>query len=261
MLPLLAACGATGTTSPTDSASMQSEALSASDQGQARGESDEHQPGRGRDQHSFRHVLLVSIDGLHQTDLAQFIQSSPTSALAKLARHGLQYTSAFVNRLDGSPTNPSDSFPGLLALTTGGSSPTHGGWYDVGYARDLFPYSASTPCAGEPGAAAVYDESIDADNTFLWGSGTDDTPTHRLSVARQRIDITKLPYAKKGSACSPVFPHDFIRTNTIFNVVKNAGLHTAWSTSIYLTSSSAVRRVTASTTTLRPISTRIPRRV
>ena len=48
-------------------------------------------------------------------------------------------------------------------------------------------------------------------------------------MARTRIDLTKLPYAKKGSTCTPVFPHQFIRTNTIFNVVKNAGLHTAWS--------------------------------
>jgi hypothetical protein len=186
----------------------------------------DHGDGHGR---AFRHVLLLSIDGLHQVDLARFIKSSPDSALAKLARRGVQYTNAFVNRLDGSPTNPTDSFPGLLALTTGGSSPTHGGWYDVGYARDLYPYSATAPCSGPTGADAIYDESIDVDNTFLWGSATDDTPTHQLAVARTRIDVTKLPYAKHGSACTPVYPHDFIRTNTIFNVVKQAGLHTAWS--------------------------------
>ncbi len=117
----------------------------------------------------------------------------------------------------------------MLALTTGGSSPTHGGWYDVSYTRDLFPYSATAPCAGAPGTAVAYDESIDADLTFLWGSKIDDTPTHLVEVARTRFDLTLLPYAKKGATCTPVFPHQFIRTNTIFNVAKGAGLHTAWS--------------------------------
>jgi len=223
MLPLLAACSSTSNEPQTSSQSSQSEALVQANHNDGREAEHEH------DGRAFRHVLLLSIDGLHQVDLAGFIKNSPASALAKLARRGIQYTKAYVNRLDGSPSNPTDSFPGLLALTTGGSSPTHGGWYDVGYARDLYPYSATAPCSGLPGAAATYDESIDADNTFLWGSASDNTPTHELATARARIDVTKLPYAKSGSTCTPVYPHQFIRTNTIFNVIKKAGLHTAWS--------------------------------
>ena len=73
------------------------------------------------------HVLLISIDGMHQVDLARFIAGNPRSHLAGLAATAIEYTNAWVNRLDGTPTNPSDSFPGLLALTTGGSSPTTGG--------------------------------------------------------------------------------------------------------------------------------------
>jgi len=228
VLPLLVACSSTGGSPDASSTASRTVALS---QGQDRDHTgdDDHASDRDHDGHAFRHVLLLSIDGLHQVDLARFIKSSPSSAMAKLAQRGIQYTKAYVNRLDGTPTNPSDSFPGLLALTTGGSSPTHGGWYDVGYARDLYPYSATAPCTGAPGAAAVYDESIDADNTFLWGSANDDVPTHELARARSRIDVTKLPYAKKGSSCTPVYPHQFIRTNTIFNVIKKAGLHTAWS--------------------------------
>ncbi|MEO7035279.1 MAG: alkaline phosphatase family protein [Polyangiaceae bacterium] len=226
MLPLLAACSSTNV-EPQPATTSQAEALVTDNHG------DNDHRGRDRDHdhdgQAFRHVLLLSIDGLHQVDLASFIKSSPASALARLSRRGLQYTHAYVNRLDGSATNPSDSFPGLLALTTGGSSPSHGGWYDVGYARDLYPYSATAPCSGAPGADAIYDESIDADNTFLWGSATDDVPTHQLGVARSRIDVSKLPYAKKGTTCTPVYPHQFIRTNTIFNVIKKAGLHTAWS--------------------------------
>ncbi len=29
--------------------------------------------------------------------------------------------------------------------------------------------------------------------------------------------------------CIPVFPHDFIRTNTVFEIIRAAGGHTAWS--------------------------------
>jgi predicted AlkP superfamily pyrophosphatase or phosphodiesterase len=181
----------------------------------------------GRHHEEIRHVLLLSIDGLHEVDLANFIAAQPGSALAALAGHGVQYTNAWVNRLDGTPTNPSDSFPGLLALTTGGSSPTHGGWYDVSYARDLF--GASANCGGAPGTAVTYDETIELDNSHLWGNATDDTPTHLSSVARARIDTTQLPYKKHGSKCKPVYPHSFIRVNTIFEVAKAWGLHTAWS--------------------------------
>ncbi|HEX9100624.1 MAG TPA: alkaline phosphatase family protein, partial [Polyangia bacterium] len=35
--------------------------------------------------------------------------------------------------------------------------------------------------------------------------------------------------AKHHGACEPVFPHQFIRVNTIFEVAKTFGLHTAWS--------------------------------
>lgn len=228
LLPLFAACSSTGTDPEANVIASQSATLSANShendfRSEHEGKDDGHQ---GR---AFRHVLLISIDGLHQVDLAGFIKTHASSTLAKLAHRGLQYSNAYVNRLDGSATNPTDSFPGLLALTTGGSSPTHGGWYDVSYARDLYPYSAIAPCSGAPGTDVVYDESIDADNTHLWGSATDDKPTHSVAVARTRIDPTKLPYAKKGSVCTPVLPHEFIRTNTIFNVVKRAGLHTAWS--------------------------------
>ncbi|MGZ3439544.1 MAG: alkaline phosphatase family protein [Polyangia bacterium] len=172
-------------------------------------------------------MLLLSIDGMHEVDLARFVADNPRSTLAALARHGVQYTNAWVNRLDGSATNPSDSFPGLLALTTGGSSRTHGGWYDVSYARDLF--AAGAGCAGAPGTAVAYDESIELDNSHLWGSADDDVPTHDSAVARSRFNPTLLPYAKKHGVCTPVYPHQFIRVNTIFEVAKAFGLHTAWS--------------------------------
>src|SRR5262249_19011560 len=62
----------------------------------------------------MRHVLLISVDGMHQIDLQRYLAGHPHSAFARLAQHGVQYTQA-------STSLPSDSFPGLLAFMTGGS--------------------------------------------------------------------------------------------------------------------------------------------
>ena len=69
----------------------------------------------------YQHVLLVSIDGLHQADLARFIESHRGSALAKLAKSGKIYQNA-------ETTKPSDSFPGMLALVTGGTPAAQLSW-------------------------------------------------------------------------------------------------------------------------------------
>ncbi len=175
---------------------------------------------------AIEHVLLLSIDGMHEVDLTGFIAAHPASNLAKLAKTGVHYTNAKVNALDGSPTNPTDSFPGLLALTTGGSSPTTGGWYDVSYARDLYPDSTCTT----PGTDVAYDEGLDVDTTSLWGSHAAGAgPTHEPATVRARLNPAGLPYRKTATGCSAVLPHDFIRVNTIFEVAHAAGLHTAWS--------------------------------
>lgn len=155
----------------------------------------------------IRHVLLISVDGLHALDVANFIESHPNSALAELAGHGLTYTNA------RTPAN-SDSFPGLLALVTGGSPITHGLFYDVSYDRTLFDPTNLT-CAGAPGSSMIFDESIDLYNAN--------------NVSLDVIDPTKLPRRLDDQGhCVPVFPHDAIRTNTIFEVVKEFGGRTAW---------------------------------
>jgi hypothetical protein len=98
VLSLLAACSSSGTPVPIESTSSQSEALmDTSSSAPDRQDEGEH---RDRGRHAFKHVLLLSIDGLHQSDLAKFIQSNPSAALAKLARRGIQYTNAYVNRLE-----------------------------------------------------------------------------------------------------------------------------------------------------------------
>jgi hypothetical protein len=151
------------------------------------------------------HVLLVSVDGLHALDVANYVESHPNSALAELAGHGITYSNA------RTPAN-SDSFPGLLALVTGGSPISHGLFYDVSYDRTIFDPTNVT-CKGAPGNMMVFDESIDL---------------YKGNVSQNVIDPTKLPRRLVSGKCVPVFPHEAIRTNTIFEVVKSKGGRTAW---------------------------------
>jgi predicted AlkP superfamily pyrophosphatase or phosphodiesterase len=157
-------------------------------------------------------ALLVSVDGLHALDVARFIKSHPNSAMAELARHGVTYTNA------RTPAD-SDSFPGLLALVTGGSPLTHGLFYDVSYDRSYFD-PTNTTCSGVgAGNTVVFDESID-----LY-----DTSNPARFVSKNVIDPTKLPRRLNASnQCVAVYPHDAIKTNTIFEVVKARGGVTAW---------------------------------
>ena len=155
----------------------------------------------------IKHVLLISIDGLHALDVARFVESHPESALAELASHGITYSNART-------LANSDSFPGLLALVTGGSPISHGLFYDVSYDRTYFDPS-NTTCSGTPGNNMVFDESIDrytSDNVSL-----------------DVIDPTMLPRRlNEQGKCVPVFPHEALKTNTIFEVIKGFGGHTAW---------------------------------
>jgi predicted AlkP superfamily pyrophosphatase or phosphodiesterase len=155
----------------------------------------------------FRHVLLISVDGLHALDVSKYIATHPHSALAELASHGTTYTDA------NTPQN-SDSFPGLLALVTGSSPLTSGLFYDVSYDRTIFD-PTNTTCAGGAGNLMVFDESIDKYNA--------------KNVSLNMIDPAKLPrHIDEHGNCVPMWPHSALRTNTIFEVVKTAGGHTAW---------------------------------
>ncbi len=156
----------------------------------------------------IKHVLLISVDGLHALDVANYVASHPNSALATLASHGVTYSNA------RTPAN-SDSFPGLLALVTGGSPISHGLFYDVSYNRGIFD-PTNTTCSGQPGNIQVFDESIDR------YSGS---PPVSLNV----VDPTALPnHLDENGKCVRLFPHNAMKSNTIFEVVRASGGHTAW---------------------------------
>lgn len=161
---------------------------------------------------SYAHVLLVSVDGLHASDLKYYVAAHPRSTLAVLAKHGIVYPRA-------QTAAPSDSFPGLLAQFTGGSSKSHGVYYDVSYDRTL--YAPKSGCKGTPGAQTAYDETIDRDPAAADGGGM-------LGKPLTQIDPAALPLGLRDGQCLPVYPHEFVKANTIFEVIRDAGLRTAW---------------------------------
>src|SRR5579872_3800600 len=73
----------------------------------------------GHDQDQIRHVLLISVDGMHQSDLDWYAANHPNSELARLATGGGEYTNA------QTPV-PSDSDPGGTGLMTGADPKTLG---------------------------------------------------------------------------------------------------------------------------------------
>jgi Type I phosphodiesterase / nucleotide pyrophosphatase len=90
----------------------------------------------------IKQVLLISIDGMHAVDFINCAQGVDGGIrycpnLAALAKTGVNY-------LDTSTSKPSDSFPGLMALVTGGSPRTVGAFYDVAYDRSLDPPATTT---------------------------------------------------------------------------------------------------------------------
>jgi Type I phosphodiesterase / nucleotide pyrophosphatase len=160
-----------------------------------------------------KRVLLISVDGLHALDLANFVSTHPDSTLAALSHHGVTFTNNVTS-------SPSDSFPGLASLVTGGSPVTTGLWYDDTYNRALSPPAETDGlgnpggnCPGKIGTNVAWDEAVDIDLTRLDGGGGIN-PKYLVRDPNQ--------------ACKHILPHEYLRVNTIFEVVKSAGGRTAW---------------------------------
>ncbi len=173
---------------------------------------------------SDKHVLLLSVDGLHQSDLDWYVKTHPTSALAALVGHGTSYTNA-------QTPIPSDSFPGMVAQVTGGNPGTTGVYYDDTYNRALLP-AGTTNCAGAtPGAEVAYTEAADLNQNALdAGQGLAGLPNSILQMtgnAKSLLNPAALPV--DPTTCKPVYPNQYLKVNTVFEVAKQAGLNTAWS--------------------------------
>ena len=151
-----------------------------------------------------KRILLLSIDGMHALDLARFVNSNANSRLALLLSNAVNYTTA-------SSAKPADSFPGMMAIATGGSPISTGVYFDLSYDRSLWPPGVTN---GPTGTVVVYNEAIDFNPNALDGGGG--------------LDPSKMPRdPARGGAV--VYPHNYLRVNTIFEIIKDAGGRTAWS--------------------------------
>lgn len=177
-----------------------------------------------------KHVLLISVDGMHQSDLEWYVKTNPNSTLAHLVKTGSEYTNA-------QTPFPSDSFPGLVGQVTGGNPKTTGIYYDVTWNQSLLDPSASksvTPTAAEcsaatPGAVVAFDESLDMDMSRLDAGQGLSLPSDILNLtsnAASLINPLNLPIDPK--TCTRVYPHNYLKVNTVFEVAHKAGLVTAW---------------------------------
>jgi hypothetical protein len=198
-----------------------------------------HAPAQDRDDwkhSSIRHVLLISVDGMHAVDFENCAKGIATvndgapfcPNLAALGTTGINYRAA-------STSKPSDSFPGLMSIVTGATPRTMGVYYDVAYDRSLDAPKTTTgngvaggPCtpyATPTGTTTEYEEGIDLDQTKVNG-GAPGAGLTEGSIAS--IDPARLP-RDPAKGCAPVYPWEFVRTNTIFAVIHKAGGYTAWS--------------------------------
>jgi hypothetical protein len=187
-------------------------------------------------QNHIKRVLLISVDGMHAVDFLNCANGISGAnhgdpycpALAALAKHGVNYVAA-------STSKPSDSFPGLTAIITGGSPALTGVYYDVAYSRNLQGPATTTgngnaagPCTpGQvpTGYTTEYEEGIDIDQTQVNGGAPGAALTDGTIAS---IDPNKLP-RDPANGCAPVWPWQFVRANSIFSVIHQNGGVTAWS--------------------------------
>ena len=184
----------------------------------------------------IQHVLLISIDGMHAVDFLNCANGITTAnggqpfcpAIAALGSTGINYVAA-------STSKPSDSFPGLTAIVTGGSPAITGVYYDVAYSRNYDAPAETTgnglgkgPCTPNTvptGTTTEYEEGIDFNQHKLNGGAPGATLTDGTIAS---IDPKKL-VRDPSQGCAPVYPWQFVRVNSIFSVIHAAGGFAAWS--------------------------------
>ena len=185
---------------------------------------------------------MISVDGMHQSDLDWYVANHPNSELAKLAEGGQEYTNDHTS-------DPSDSDPGGTALVTGGDPKVTGIYYDDEYSHGVFP-AGTTNCSGPvPGGNVIYDSPDDklatvpdllnngSGNTFpsfdeggsIYPGGIDKDPGKIMNLSpHPQSGLNPATYPVDPKTCKPIQPWDFLGVNTIFQVIHNAGMRTAY---------------------------------
>ena len=193
-----------------------------------------------------KHVLVISVDGMHQTDLAAYVKAHPSSTIAGLVNHGLEYTAA-------KTTLPSDSFPGMVAQFTGAGPGASGVYYDDTYNHALLAPGTKDCTTAAAGTEVPWTEQIDKSQSPILldaGQGLTDsaltaipnetkaqTLANASAITAAALKMTPTPQTLidpgalpvDPSTCLPVYPSQYLTTNTVFEVAREHGLRTAWS--------------------------------
>ncbi|MGD0962051.1 MAG: alkaline phosphatase family protein, partial [Methylomonas sp.] len=214
-----------------------------------------------QDHDDGQHVLLISVDGMHQQDMdwcltkVNGVANCPN--IAHLAKHGVEFNNALT-------PFPSDSFPGMVGQVTGGNPKTTGVYYDDEYSRSLVAApslvnnATCTPNGGNQTGAEVYyaeviEPTINGNISLDGGQGIPDlypaspllidtlvagdttsVPGSIFKMASSPNDVRNIQInadftlPKDPTTCANIYPHQYLRVNTIFEVAREHGLHTAW---------------------------------
>lgn len=151
-----------------------------------------------------RHILLISIDGMTELDYQLWVKNNPTSAIGQLAAQGLHYSNAY-------GTKPGDSIPATVGIFTGGTAATAGLYYDDYYNRAWF-VPTDTTCTTPAGTVGSLKQDIDFNPNVVDGGAS--------ANGGAQINPALLPRQLVNGTCVPVYPHNQMRVNDVFEVVK-----------------------------------------
>jgi len=151
-----------------------------------------------------RHILLISVDGMTELDYQLWVKNNPTSAIGQLAAQGLHYTNAYA-------TKPGDSIPATVGIFTGATPAVAGLYYDDYYNRAWF-VPTDTTCTTPAGTVGSLKQDIDFNPNVVDGGAS--------ANGGAQINPALLPKRLLNGNCVPVYPHNQMRVNDVFEVVK-----------------------------------------
>ena len=197
-------------------------AAMASDDGQTPdGHGDDH-----HDRAAAQHVLLLSVDGMHQSDLDWYVHAHPRLRVGPpggqwhLVQQGADPGAVRFLPRDGRPGHRRQPVQHRCLLR-----------------RHLERRAAPRPAPPRrpapttaPGAEVTYFEQLERTRTH-WTPGKawpacPDSILGMTGTPAMLIDPAQLPV--DPTSCQPVYPHSYLQVNTIFEVARAAGLRTAW---------------------------------
>jgi len=159
---------------------------------------------------AFQHVLILSIDGLREADLTDPATAAYLPNIVGFEHSAIHYSNAHT-------VVPSDSVPASLSYFTGAGPKTTGVYYEDSYDRSL--YASGGFLGGPQGTLVSLTETLDNNASVLSGGG---------NFGASSLSPFNLPQKDVGGSMVRVYPHDYLRVNTIFEVAKAAGLRTGY---------------------------------